>query len=86
MKRLRFPRLKWRDHCFFHLGNGQWNIPGLQALLENVFENGTVVLNYEVEHFFEHIGQKTMLLNALRIVEPGVAQRVLLAIEDISDS
>ncbi|KPQ32393.1 MAG: two-component system, chemotaxis family, CheB/CheR fusion protein [Phormidesmis priestleyi Ana] len=70
---------------FFHLGNGQWNIPGLQALLENVFENGTVVLNYEVEHFFEHIGQKTMLLNALRIVEPGVAQRVLLAIEDISD-
>jgi two-component system CheB/CheR fusion protein len=69
----------------FELGNGQWNIPGLQQILEDILANDTTIQNLEVEHCFEQIGQKTMLLNGWKILQQGDAQRILLAIEDISD-
>ena len=67
----------------FELGNGQWNIPGLRSILEDIFAKNTLLTNFEVEHLFEKIGQKTMLLNALKIVV-GDTPRVLLSIEDIT--
>jgi two-component system, chemotaxis family, CheB/CheR fusion protein len=69
----------------FELGNGQWNIPGLRSILEDIFANNTILTNLEVAHSFEKIGQKTMLLNALKIIAVGDTPRVLLSIEDISD-
>ena len=69
----------------FDLGNGQWNIPGLRSLLEDVFTNDAVLQSFEVEHQFDRIGQKTMLLNALKLLEAGEAQRLLLSIEDITE-
>ena len=69
----------------FELGNGQWNLPGLRSLLEDILSNDTSIQNVEVEHRFEQIGQKTMLLNGCKIIQEGEAQRILLAIEDISD-
>ncbi|BAY23284.1 signal transduction histidine hinase [Calothrix sp. NIES-2100] len=68
----------------FELGNGQWNIPELRSLLSDVFANDTPMQNFEVEHYFERIGQKTMLLNGWKIIQAGDAQRILLAIEDIT--
>ncbi|MCC5649019.1 PAS domain-containing protein [Nostoc sp. XA013] len=69
----------------FELGNGQWNLPGLQQILEDILANDTTIQNLEVEHRFEQIGQKTMLINGWKIVQQGESQRILLAIEDISD-
>ena len=69
----------------FELGNGQWNLPGLQSLLEDILANDTSIQNLEVEHYFEQIGQKTMLLNAWKIIQQGEYQRILLAIEDITE-
>ncbi|MEH1773783.1 chemotaxis protein CheB [Nostoc sp.] len=69
----------------FELGNGQWNLPGLRSLLEDILANDTSIQNLEIEHRFEQIGQKTMLLNGWKIIQQGDAQRILLAIEDISD-
>ena len=69
----------------FELGNGQWNLPGLRSLLDNVFNQETIVENFEIEHHFEEIGQKTMLLSAWKIIEDENAHRVLLAIEDITE-
>ncbi|MEH2232318.1 MAG: chemotaxis protein CheB [Nostoc sp.] len=69
----------------FELGNGQWNLPGLQQLLEDILANDTTIQNLEVEHCFEQIGQKTILINGWKIVQQGESQRILLAIEDISD-
>ncbi|MBW4662387.1 MAG: PAS domain-containing protein [Drouetiella hepatica Uher 2000/2452] len=68
----------------FDLGNGQWNIPGLRSRLEAVLSHDTVLQNFEVEHRFEQIGQKTMLLNALKLLEAEEAPRLLLSIEDIT--
>ncbi len=69
----------------FELGNGQWNLPGLQQILEDILANDTTIQNLEVKHRFEQIGEKTMLLNGWKIIQQGEAQRILLAIEDISD-
>ena len=69
----------------FELGNGQWNLPGLRSLLENILANNTSIENWEVEHRFERIGKKIMLLNGWKIIEQEDSQRILLTIEDISD-
>lgn len=70
----------------YDLGNGQWNIPHLRVLLEDVLPNNDTVDDYEIVHDFESIGQKTMLLNACKIREKEGAQPIiLLAIEDITE-
>jgi len=66
----------------YDLGNRQWNIPKLKKLLEEILPNINVLENYEVEHNFETIGPKTMLLNARRV---DSAKMILLAIEDITE-
>lgn len=70
----------------YELGNGQWNIPMLKELLEDILPTNNPVENFEVEHDFPHIGKKLMLLNAHRIeLEGKFKDRILIAIEDITD-
>jgi two-component system cell cycle sensor histidine kinase/response regulator CckA len=70
----------------YDLGNGQWDIPYLRVLLEDILPKNNTVENYEIEHDFESIGQKTMLLNACKIREKkNVFPIILLAIEDITE-
>jgi two-component system CheB/CheR fusion protein len=66
----------------YELGNGQWNIPELKKLLEEILPKDKTVKNYEVKHVFETIGEKTMLLNAGQI---DSVQLIILAIEDITE-
>jgi PAS domain S-box-containing protein len=69
----------------YDLGNGQWNIPHLRVLLEDILPNNDTVDDYEIDHDFESIGRKTMLLNARKIKETiHDLPIILLAIEDIS--
>src|SRR3989339_607234 len=51
----------------YELGNGQWNIPDLKKLLEDILPKHTFFKGFEVEHNFEFIGKKTMILNARQI-------------------
>jgi PAS domain S-box-containing protein len=70
----------------YDLGNGQWNILELRVLLEDVLPKNDTVDNYEIEHTFESIGRKTMLLNACTIREKkDDLPIILLAIEDITE-
>jgi PAS domain S-box-containing protein len=50
-----------------HLGNRQWNIPKLLQLLKETMAADKVVKDYEVEHKFERIGQRVMLLNVRQL-------------------
>jgi PAS domain S-box-containing protein len=69
----------------YDLGNGQWNIPHLRVLLEDVLPKNDTVDDYEIVHDFESIGVKTMLLNARKILENNRdLPIILLAIEDIT--
>lgn len=74
-----------KGKLLYDLGNGQWNIPELRTMMEEILPSNNPVLNYEVEYEFPHIGRKWMLLNAHRIeLEGEYKDRILLAIEDIT--
>ncbi|MEO7358704.1 MAG: PAS domain-containing protein, partial [Gemmatimonadaceae bacterium] len=69
----------------YEIGGGQWNIPKLRALLEEIIPRDNVFNGFEVTHEFVDIGARTMLLNARRLEsEEHVPERILLSIEDIS--
>ncbi len=67
----------------YELGNGQWNIPRLQSLLEEILPMKKVVKDYEVKHTFQKIGEKTILLNA-REIDIDSTHMIVLAMEDIT--
>src|SRR3954452_17725363 len=70
----------------YELGNGQWNIPRLRTLLEEILPKDHSFRDLEVEHVFEAIGRKRMLLNGRKIWREGNhAELILLAIEDITE-
>jgi len=68
----------------FALGNGQWNIPQLRSSLTDLLANQVQIQDLEMEHYFEQIGQKTMLLNACKLRRDD-SLMLLLSIEDITD-
>ncbi len=70
----------------YNLGNKQWNIPRLRELLEDIIVKNTRFHGFVVTHTFIGIGEKTMLLNASRIIqEKHGEQLILLAIDDITE-
>jgi PAS domain S-box-containing protein len=77
-----------QGRSLYELSNGQWNIPELRELLENILPRNNFFNDFEVSLDFEHMGRRTMLLNArsLRISEEDLPKRILLAIDDITES
>ncbi len=75
----------------YELGDGQWNIPALRKLLEDILPKNTFFKGFEVIHEFPFIGKKVMILNARQIhfKEESVSKLfpsiILLAMEDITD-
>jgi PAS domain S-box-containing protein len=70
----------------FQLGNGQWNIPPLRKLLQDVLPRNVSFNNFEVDHVFPSLGRRIMILNARRIHgEEGSPELILLAMEDVTD-
>jgi len=70
----------------YDLGNRQWDIPKLRNLLDDIIPYNTSFNNYVIEHEFQTIGKRIMVLNARRIPRPPEKLRmILLAIEDITD-
>lgn len=74
----------------YELGNGQWNIPALRKLLEDILPANTFFKGFEVEHEFPVIGHKTMILNARQIHKSDTTSKmfppiILLAMEDVTE-
>ena len=69
----------------YDLGNGQWNIPKLKILLEDILPKNTYFEDFKVEHNFPKIGKRIIILNARRIYRTGEERPImLLAMEDIT--
>jgi hypothetical protein len=74
----------------YDLGNGQWNIPALKKLLEDILPQNTFFKDFEVTHEFPFIGKKVMMLNARQIhSEDEITSKIFppiifLAIEDVT--
>jgi two-component system, chemotaxis family, CheB/CheR fusion protein len=70
----------------YEVAGGQWNIPQLRTLLEEVLPKNTLIEGFQVDHTFPELGRKSLLLNARRIQgAPGWIPMILLSIEDISE-
>jgi PAS domain S-box-containing protein len=70
----------------YGLGDGQWDIPELRSLLEEVAPQHAVMEAYEIERNFPAIGRRSMLLNAREVFNQRNAPTlILLTIEDVTD-
>src|SRR3954454_17775781 len=83
----RTSRHETENQRLYELGNGQWDLPALRTLLEELVPEQTAVENFEVEHEFPDLGgRKVMLLNVRRLWREGNHTGLtLLAIEDITE-
>jgi len=68
----------------YEIGNGQWNIPAMRTLLEEVLPQKSKVEDFEIEHEFQRIGQKKIVLNVRRFEGQNAEDSlILISIGDI---
>lgn len=68
------------------LGEGQWDIGPLLALLEHIAPDNSLLTDYEVELDFPLLGRRTFLLNASKVFYlGGRGANILLAFEDVTE-
>src|SRR5437660_10335503 len=72
------------DRLIYELGNGQWDIPALRTLLEDVIPTSSVFNDFELEHTFPIIGRRVMLLNGRKLRAGSHAELLVLAMEDVT--
>src|ERR1700678_716321 len=73
------------NHLIYELGNGQWDIPDLRTLLEDVVPKSSVFDDFELEHTFPVIGRRVMLLNARKLQAGHHGELLVLAMEDVTE-
>ncbi len=74
------------QRVIFELGAGQWDIPELRRMLEQVLPRQRLFEDFEVQKEFPSIGYRVMLLNARRLeLAPEQPGLILLAMEDVTD-
>jgi signal transduction histidine kinase/DNA-binding response OmpR family regulator len=72
-------------HLIYELGNGQWDIPALRTLLEDIVPKNSVFNDFELEHTFPVIGRRVMLLNARQLKAGNHGELLVLAMEDVTE-
>ena len=86
LRTFRASKAETERHLLYELGNGQWDIPELRRLLEDIIPQHTEFRDFEVTHDFPAIGRRTMLLNARKLLQPGIdSELFLLAMEDTTE-
>jgi signal transduction histidine kinase/CheY-like chemotaxis protein len=78
-------REETEDRLIYELGNGQWDIPALRTLLEDVIPTSSVFNDFELEHTFPIIGRRIMLLNGRKLRAGSHAELLVLAMEDVTE-
>jgi PAS domain S-box-containing protein len=73
------------NRLIYELGNGQWDIPALRTLLEDVIPTSSVFNDFELEHTFPVIGRRVMLLNGRKLRAGSHAELLVLAMEDVTE-
>jgi two-component sensor histidine kinase len=69
------------------LGEGEWNIPQLRVLLQNVLAGGPEMGAYETDLVRSGAPPRRLIVNVQSIVhDDGVDARVLMSVEDVTQS
>src|SRR5687768_8179043 len=78
-------REETEDRLIYELGNGQWDIPALRTLLEDIIPTSSVFNDFELEYTFPTIGRRIMLLNARKLQAGHHGELLVLAMEDVTE-
>ena len=73
------------NQLIYQLGNGQWDIPALRTLLEDIVPTSSVFNDFELEHDFPALGRRVMLLNARKLQAGHHGELIVLAMEDVTE-
>lgn len=70
----------------YELIEREWNIPALRDHLKNLLTEEPEFKDFQIDHDFPRIGNRTMLINAHKLVQEGDGKEtlILLSFEDIS--
>ncbi len=69
----------------YELGQGQWNLPRLRTLLEEIVNKQQPVDDYQMEADFPHIGRRKVSLDARVYAEDQRNPRlIILSIRDLT--
>lgn len=72
-------------HPLSDLGNGQWDIPELQDLIDGVIADRHDIRDFRVRHDFPALGLRTLLIDAVHLSAADGSDRVLLGFEDVTE-
>jgi len=74
------------DQLIYDLVDGQWNVPPLRTLLEELLPNRQQITDYEIDLMVPRLGKRCMMMNARRIDNSDTGgELVVLAMEDITE-
>jgi len=74
-----------KGRLIYDWGNGQWNIPKLRQLLEDIVPRNSFFNDFEVTRDFDGVGHRTLLLSGRKLAGDGAPERILLGIQDITE-
>lgn len=71
---------------FYEIQNHQWDDLLMRSLLEKILPKRERLTDFEISLYFPSIGKRTLLLNAMQIInEKNLENLILVAIEDITE-
>lgn len=74
------------QHLLYEVCGGEWNIPDLRRLLEEILPMDGVFQDFMMEYHFPKLGLKRFALNARRLErEPGKPHLILLAMQEVTE-
>jgi two-component system CheB/CheR fusion protein len=72
-------------HHFYKVGEGEWDIPELRRLLEEILPQNRTFQDFLVDHTFARVGRRILALNGRRLEqESGAPRLILLAMGDVT--
>ena len=72
------------NRLLYELSQRQWDIPALRTLLEDILSTGSNFNDFEFEQTFPALGPRVMLLNARKLQMGHYGERLMLAMEDVT--
>jgi two-component sensor histidine kinase len=86
LKAFRIERDDIIEKTLFSLGSGQWDVGDLKVVFEMIIPKSAGVLGYQVTHDFPHIGKRSFVLDARRLVHPDDnSVNILVQFDDVTD-
>jgi PAS domain S-box-containing protein len=74
------------NYYFYELGSGQWNIPQLRTLLEDILPRSASFHDFAISGEFDRIGRNTFLINARQLHQEGTSlEMILIAMENVTE-